>query len=456
MNPLKMLQDLLAHTDPGERKLPTGEGRADRFGVHLEEAEKDLTEGKRPEVNPLALPPTGPLAAGVVPPPAAHPGGKESLPSAAAAVRPGLAAPSASRGRTPPGGAAFRTDDAGSPTREALARIQLQGLPGLSHQARETRARQGLADLGLQGMERVPNQGLPAQGLRARGPSPQAQPGTFALPEGFEIASAPSGRPGLTLPKKGMPFAPTASAVARQNPTALADDTIRLDRTTGTVQVKLGDGSETVSLPTPLLSSSHDRKDGARQVQEAPKPEVPRRAAPQESPAAKRETEPAVVAHGHGGSRSAPPPADAVEKVAPAMPVPVPEEAFDPGLHLRFVPGGARMALQTPGSGDLTVQLDVREGVADLKVGGQAAWLIGAHTEELRVALAQEGLTLGKLDPGDAGFGPGGERPPSSQGERGDDGRDAPRPSPGETTLPTSPQQRVARPTGTGRHHVEA
>lgn len=234
---------------------------------------------------------------------------------------------------------------------------------------------------------------------------------------------------------------------------AMKPDAVRLDRATGTVQIKLPGGAEEIPLPTPALTtpSSLQRRDARAP---APQQEVAKQEIRQVEPqAARAEQEGNPVAHGHGTVHGREPSVEAAEvPVAPMAPT-FQDEPFDPTLQLRFTPGGARIAMQTQGSGELTVQLDVREGVADLKVGGQAAWLVGAHTDELRVALAQEGLTLGKLDQKDAqGFGPGGDRPSTNQGQ-GDDGSESTgRPS---SETPSTPRQ-VARRTGSGRHHVEA
>jgi hypothetical protein len=55
------------------------------------------------------------------------------------------------------------------------------------------------------------------------------------------------------------------------------------------------------------------------------------------------------------------------------------------------------MRVETGAGGDLTMRLRVSDGVADIEVGGSAVGALGMRPQELRRALAGEGLTLGQF-----------------------------------------------------------
>jgi hypothetical protein len=70
---------------------------------------------------------------------------------------------------------------------------------------------------------------------------------------------------------------------------------------------------------------------------------------------------------------------------------------MDPSLHAAAIGKNAHMRVQTGAAGDLTMRLRVSDGVADLEVGGAAVGALGMRPQELRRALAGEGLTLGQF-----------------------------------------------------------
>jgi len=67
----------------------------------------------------------------------------------------------------------------------------------------------------------------------------------------------------------------------------------------------------------------------------------------------------------------------------------------DPSLHATALGKNAHLHLETAGAGPLSLHLTVQDGVADLEVEGPAADRLKMRPEELRRALAGEGLTLG-------------------------------------------------------------
>lgn len=70
---------------------------------------------------------------------------------------------------------------------------------------------------------------------------------------------------------------------------------------------------------------------------------------------------------------------------------------MDPSLHAAAIGKNAHLRVDTGAGGDLTMRLRVSGGVADLEVGGSAVGALGMRPQELRRALAGEGLTLGQF-----------------------------------------------------------
>jgi hypothetical protein len=91
--------------------------------------------------------------------------------------------------------------------------------------------------------------------------------------------------------------------------------------------------------------------------------------------------------------------------VAPAAPsIPAALEAFlpqlqdDPSLRIALMSNTARVTLETPDAGRVSLQLKVKDGVTEVRASGPAAASLELRTNELRVALAGEGLALGHFD----------------------------------------------------------
>ena len=105
---------------------------------------------------------------------------------------------------------------------------------------------------------------------------------------------------------------------------------------------------------------------------------------------------------------SAQPPTPAATPLAeavapPALPAPVAMAALDlPSLHLAILPNVARLSVSTE-EGEVRVQLKVKDSVANLRVEGAGASAFQRAPEELRVLLAQAGLSLGSFEMGQGG-----------------------------------------------------
>ncbi len=92
------------------------------------------------------------------------------------------------------------------------------------------------------------------------------------------------------------------------------------------------------------------------------------------------------------------------DTAAPPPPAPAPlvelprAHLEDPSLHVFVSAHTARVTVETADAGALSVQLRVADGVADVRAAGPAAGLLDLRQGELRVALAQQGLSLGNFD----------------------------------------------------------
>jgi hypothetical protein len=73
-----------------------------------------------------------------------------------------------------------------------------------------------------------------------------------------------------------------------------------------------------------------------------------------------------------------------------------------PSLHLAILPNVARLSVSTE-EGDVRVQVKVKDSVASLRVEGAGAPAFQRAPEELRVLLAQAGLSLGSFEMGSGG-----------------------------------------------------
>jgi len=89
-------------------------------------------------------------------------------------------------------------------------------------------------------------------------------------------------------------------------------------------------------------------------------------------------------------------------ELAPAPPSPLPTVSStlleDPSLRVVLLPTVARINVETQDNGSLSLQVKVRDGVADVRATGPAAAMVEARQGDLRVALAGEGLALGHFD----------------------------------------------------------
>ena len=70
----------------------------------------------------------------------------------------------------------------------------------------------------------------------------------------------------------------------------------------------------------------------------------------------------------------------------------------DASLRATLHPNVANISIDTGEAGALSVRLMVKDGVADVQLTGPAAPVIENRESELRVLLAQEGLSLGQFD----------------------------------------------------------
>jgi hypothetical protein len=80
------------------------------------------------------------------------------------------------------------------------------------------------------------------------------------------------------------------------------------------------------------------------------------------------------------------------------------QAARDDGLSMTVLPHSAHMAIESP-DGDLDLRMRLRQGSAEITVGGSMAHLFDTRAPEARAALAGEGLALGRFDSGQQGDG---------------------------------------------------
>lgn len=85
------------------------------------------------------------------------------------------------------------------------------------------------------------------------------------------------------------------------------------------------------------------------------------------------------------------------------------KDTGDDGLDMTVMSHAAHMSIESS-DGDLALHLRVRDGSADVTVGGSMAPLFETRAPEARAALASEGLNLGRFDLGQQGSGSGGRQ----------------------------------------------
>jgi hypothetical protein len=72
--------------------------------------------------------------------------------------------------------------------------------------------------------------------------------------------------------------------------------------------------------------------------------------------------------------------------------------AEDETLHAVALGANARVTLDAGSAGELALHVRVRDGVADLRVDGAAAQSLDIRANEIRTALAGEGISLGRFE----------------------------------------------------------
>ncbi len=112
--------------------------------------------------------------------------------------------------------------------------------------------------------------------------------------------------------------------------------------------------------------------------------------------------------HQTTGARSV----DAPRELPPLQaPLPVlPPELTDGAVWAVLMPRSAHLSVESEGS-RLSLRLRLNDQTAELSVSGVQASAVVAHENELRVALAHEGLSLGQLSTGEHGRDQSRERP---------------------------------------------
>jgi hypothetical protein len=139
-----------------------------------------------------------------------------------------------------------------------------------------------------------------------------------------------------------------------------------------------------------------------------------------------------------------------------AAPLATARDSVADGAVLR---NAAHLRVDAPGLGELELHLRVRDGVAHVRVDGEAARLVESRAAELSRALAGEGLKLGHVDvkplPSPAGGGAGDATSRQHHGS----GRHRDEPPPPPSGAPPAPPRRAgsaAPPPSTGRFAVRA
>jgi hypothetical protein len=95
---------------------------------------------------------------------------------------------------------------------------------------------------------------------------------------------------------------------------------------------------------------------------------------------------------------------------APPLPAPPPLPAApasllayaadDLSLRATVMPERAVLSVDTGAGGELALHLRIKDGVTDVHVSGEAAASLDVRVQDLRAALASEGLTLGSFESG--------------------------------------------------------
>lgn len=249
-------------------------------------------------------------------------------------------------------------------------------------------------------------------------------------------ATAPFVRSTLSFDTKASDLKTPAPA-ARGGAVAVAQPNVAPQHTLDGIVARSKALSETLRVSTPAQPVAAGRRPA---VEELTEPEAKRKAhgdEPTASPAA-----PAGLSTSPLAAPTSPTPA-----AEPSPTIPAPLEPYvtqlveDPSAHLSLSNTSARLSVDTPEAGRLSVQLKVTDGVTDVRATGPAAPMLDARQNELRLALAQEGLSLGQFDLG--------------QQERHRDRPEAPDAPPAPRS-PRSPRATSDAVTADGRVHVKA
>jgi hypothetical protein len=215
----------------------------------------------------------------------------------------------------------------------------------------------------------------------------------------------------------------------------------------------------------PARGGKHAREDGDQHKQSEPEVRVPRRAqrpsrvlAPLGSAAAppapevgeQKDADRAAVTALPSWAHTrpaAPPPLDPSGQRAPVLPpqaTPLLEYAENhSGLRATVLPAAAHLTFQSS-DGDLSLHLRIKDGKADVRIGGSLAPMFETRVADAQAALASAGLGLGRFDLDQGGRG---DQPP-----REPDDDSAPR-RPTAAADPTNPKPAPPR---RGRVHVKA
>ncbi|HUM13966.1 MAG TPA: hypothetical protein VLT82_23660 [Myxococcaceae bacterium] len=188
---------------------------------------------------------------------------------------------------------------------------------------------------------------------------------------------------------------------------------------------------------------------------------VPAPAPAPDTAAARRDAAPATptTAPLAPGTLNAPR-APAAELKATAEPVRLlpPELHADPGLQGAILPRAAHVVLQAGPAGEVALHLRLREGVAEVRLDGQAAPALARHERVLSTELASQGLQL-RLDVSAPVQSAAGAESlaAGAQGDRnGQPPPDDPRESSEDAPPPRGEPARTPKLRPDGRIHVEA
>jgi hypothetical protein len=89
---------------------------------------------------------------------------------------------------------------------------------------------------------------------------------------------------------------------------------------------------------------------------------------------------------------------EAPAQLAPALQITASAVLEDPSLRVVMLPNVARVSVDTADAGRVSIQVKMKDGIADISATGPAAPLVEARQGELRTALAKEGLSMGSFD----------------------------------------------------------